>query len=134
MNPLAGLWLLLAPAFAQVDDLEGAGLDPISRNLYMEGLTRERQGSWARAAVAYGVVMGRDPTYAPAVVAYGRMKERLGDRAAAERAYRTLPMDADAVESLAQLILVEHPDEALLLARRGAAARNCIAQRCDHQL
>lgn len=118
MNPLAGLWLLLAPAFAQVDDLEGAGLDPISRNLYMEGLTRERQGSWARAAVAYGVVMGRDPTYAPAVVAYGRMKERLGDRAAAERAYRTLPMDADAVESLAQLILVEHPDEALILARR----------------
>ncbi|MCB9758825.1 MAG: tetratricopeptide repeat protein [Alphaproteobacteria bacterium] len=117
------LALAAGPAFAQEDELAGAGLDPISRNFFLEARAQERAGAWSRAATAYSVVVNRDPTCSPAVLGLGRVREQMGDVAGAEATYRTLPMDADAVEALALLVQEERPAEAVELYRRLRALR-----------
>lgn len=97
------------------EDLLGVGLDPVLRQLFLEGARLEREGSPARAAAAYRLVAERDPTYTPAVVALGRARLKAGDRAGAEQAWRSLPGEAEAVESLAQMLLEDRPLEAMAL-------------------
>ena len=109
-----------APAQAEGEDgadLVGLGLDPVTRGVFVEAARHEARGSWARAASAYSLVLGREPTYAPAVLGLARARERQGDRRAAEATLRTLPMDADAVEALAALLVEERPAESVSLYR-----------------
>jgi tetratricopeptide (TPR) repeat protein len=51
------------------------------------------------------------------VLGLARARERQGDRRAAEATLRTLPMDADAVEALAALLVEERPAESVALYR-----------------
>lgn len=97
------------------EEVLAAELDPVLRGLYLEGVRLEREGAAARAAAAYRLVVVGDPSYAPAGVALGRARLAAGDRAGAEQAWRALPSDAEAVESLARMLLDERPAESMEL-------------------
>ncbi|MCB9745549.1 MAG: tetratricopeptide repeat protein [Alphaproteobacteria bacterium] len=123
MSRLLLLLLLSTPALAQSEDLLGAELDPVTRSFLVEGVKSERQGAWSKAETAYGVVLTREPSNLAAVLGLGRVRERRGDRAGAEAAYRQLPMEAETVEALAALITDERPEEAAELYRTLRALR-----------
>ena len=108
---------LLGWALAQ-DPVVGAGLDPIGQQLYAAALEHEREGEWSRAQAAYDLVLRRDPTYTAAALGRARALLQLDQHDEAERMLRQLPMDADAVEMLAALLVEDRPEEAVELYRR----------------
>ena len=110
------VWLI-AMALAQ-DPLVGAGLDPLVREHFVAAHEAEAEGNWARAAARYQIVRAAEPAYAPATVGVARNKARMGQVEEAEALYRSLPGEPDAVEELAALLMVDRPEEALVLYQR----------------
>ncbi len=112
------LFLLLLPLGLGADDLLGAGLDPVTRDVLRRAVHHEREGAWAKSAAAYRVVLSKEPEWAEAVVGLGRVLTQSGDRKGAEAAYRLLPWDAEALEALGVLLEDSRPAEALEVYER----------------
>lgn len=93
----------------------GAGLDPVTRGVLRRATSHEHSGEWAKAAAAYRVVLSKEPQWAEAVMGLGRVLEQSGDLQGAERAYRSLGYDAEALEALGRLLEPERPEEALAI-------------------
>jgi tetratricopeptide (TPR) repeat protein len=111
------IWLLAGLALAQ-DELAGAGLDPVAQQFYLSALEAERGGDWDRAVSAYELVLRSDPAYTQARLGMARAQLQLGRPVKAEALLRQLPMDADAVQLLAELQLEGRPEESVQLYRR----------------
>lgn len=88
------------------------GLDAASQRFYAEAEAAHDPG---RAAGLYRLVLSRDPGYLPASLGLARALLANHDRAGAERVYRGLGTEPDAVEGLALLVEEERPEEALRL-------------------
>ncbi len=119
MLVLAGL----AGSASAADELLGAGLDPVTRDVLRRAVGYEQDGVWAKSAAAYRVVLSKEPEWVQAVLGLGRVLAHSGDRAGAEAVYRRLPWEPEALEALGRLLEPDRPAEALVVYQKLANLR-----------
>ena len=97
---------VLLPSMVRADPSLDA-LNPIARNIYLEGLGLEDEGEYRRAAIRFRKVLELDPGWTRAALDLGRVLEADGKAEEAEQAYWLAPSDTDAVEALGRLYLAQ---------------------------
>ncbi len=109
--------LLFLSLFILAPGLPSEPLSPATRQHYAAALRYESAGDWRRAAAAYGLVAGAEPSFVPAILGMARAMERAGDTHGAVSAFGKLPAEPEAVRGLLRILGPGDPERAVALAR-----------------
>lgn len=110
--------LLLAALASAEPSLECAALDPLTGPLCEQAIGHAEAGRWNKAAAAWKLVRERDPSFDRATLGLARARAQQGMNAEAESLYRSLGLQSEAIEELAQLIEDSRPAEAMALYKQ----------------
>ncbi len=111
--------LLLLATLAQAEpSLECAALDPLTGPLCEQAIEHAEAERWNKAAAAWKIVRERDHSFDRATLGLARARAKQGMSAEAESLYRSLGLQSDAIEELAQLIEESRPAEAMGLYKQ----------------